>query len=131
MDDADRTSIVPPSKLIRRYRTLEEKIQIVEEALIPGASVAAVARAHGVNANLVFHWRKLYRAGLFAQAEAPRVRLLPVKVKDERQKKKRGIPEPRAAQVTTVEVSLTKAQVRIAGDANVEVVRTVLECLLR
>jgi transposase len=38
----------------RRYRTLEEKRRIVEETLAQGASVARVARAHGVNANLVF-----------------------------------------------------------------------------
>ena len=30
----------------------------------PGApSVAVIARAHGVNANQVFNWRKLYHAG--------------------------------------------------------------------
>ena len=130
MDDSNRTSIIPPGRLIRRYRTLEEKIKIVEEALIPGASVSAVAQAHGVNANLVFHWRKLYRAGLFGKPGATGVRLLAVKV-NEKEKNKRGIPRARAEQVATVEVNLRKAQLRIAGDANVEVVRTVLECLLR
>jgi hypothetical protein len=44
----------------RQYRTLEEKQRIVGEALAEGASVA---RAHGVNANLVFNWCRLYRAG--------------------------------------------------------------------
>jgi len=43
----------------RRHRSREEKRRIVEEALAEGASVAAVARAHGVNANLVFNWCKL------------------------------------------------------------------------
>ena len=38
----------------RQYRTLEEKQRIVGEALAEGASLARVARAHGVNANLVF-----------------------------------------------------------------------------
>jgi Transposase len=63
MDDSIGTSILPtrPKKC---YRSLEERRQIVEEALVPGVSVAAVARARGVNANLLFHWRKLYRAGL-------------------------------------------------------------------
>ena len=32
------------------------------EAVLPGASVADIARRHGVNANLVFNWRKLARA---------------------------------------------------------------------
>jgi transposase-like protein len=52
-----------PVALKRRYRDIEEKRQIVEEALLPGASVARVAQRHGVNANLVFNWRKLYLAG--------------------------------------------------------------------
>jgi Transposase len=33
---------------------------MVEEALQPGVSVARVARAHGVNANQLFGWRRLY-----------------------------------------------------------------------
>lgn len=40
----------------RRTRSLDERKRIVEEALAPGASVAAVARRHGLNANLVFKW---------------------------------------------------------------------------
>ena len=38
------------------------------EAVLPGASVADIARRHGVNANLVFNWRKIARAGLLAAA---------------------------------------------------------------
>ena len=44
----------------RRFRTVEEKRRIVEAALEPGASVARVARAYGVNANQLFGWRRLY-----------------------------------------------------------------------
>ena len=45
----------------KQRRSLELKRQIVEETLTPGASVARVARAHRVNANQVFGWRRLYR----------------------------------------------------------------------
>ena len=38
------------------------------EAVLPGASVADIARRHGVNANLVFNWRKTARAALSAAA---------------------------------------------------------------
>jgi hypothetical protein len=48
----------------RRYRRSDEKRRIVEETLAPEASLAVIARRHGVNANQVFHWRKLYQAGL-------------------------------------------------------------------
>jgi transposase len=65
----------------RRLRTNEEKRRIVEETLKPGASVAIVARAHGVNANLVFGWRRLYQKGLLeANPPTPAAPLLPVKV---------------------------------------------------
>ena len=57
MDEASSTSIIS-TRPKKRYRSLEERRQIVEEALVPGVSVAAIARAHGVNANLLFHWRQ-------------------------------------------------------------------------
>jgi transposase len=58
---------------------VEEKRRIVEETLIEGASVARVARAHGVNANQVFGWRRLYLAGQLGGSGA--IKLLPVQVK--------------------------------------------------
>jgi transposase len=61
-------------------RTNEEKRRIVEEALLPGASVAAVARRHGVNANLLFGWRRLHKQGLLERSREPAVPLLPVQV---------------------------------------------------
>jgi transposase len=42
----------------RRSWSRDEKRRIVDEAFRPGASVADVARRHGLNANLVFNWRK-------------------------------------------------------------------------
>jgi transposase len=42
----------------RRSWSREEKRRIVDETLRAGASVADVARRHGLNANLVFNWRK-------------------------------------------------------------------------
>ena len=65
----------------RRYRTNAEKRRIVEEALTGEASVAEVARRNGVNANLLFNWRKLYREGLLDQCREPTsATLVPVRV---------------------------------------------------
>src|SRR5271169_3724147 len=47
----------------RRSWSLAERQRIVEAALAPGASVAAAARAHEVNANLVFKWIRRSREG--------------------------------------------------------------------
>ena len=129
MDESIGTSIAPAGAK-KRFRSLEERRQIVEEALLPGVSVSAVARAHGVNANLLFHWRKLYRAGLLSGPEQGEVRLLPVRVHRERKGKRSGQAEPGAGKDGTLEVTLAKAQVRIAGKVNREVLRVVLRCLL-
>lgn len=65
----------------RRVRTFEEKLAILKEAAVPGASVAAVARKYGMNANLLFGWRRLHQRGLLeSQRHAPAVPLLPVKI---------------------------------------------------
>jgi len=47
----------------RRMRSVEEKRRIVEETLVPGASVSVVARRHDVNANQLFTWRLAYQRG--------------------------------------------------------------------
>src|SRR5215210_513720 len=63
----------------RQYRSKELRRQIAEESLQPGVSVAVLARAHGVNANQVFTWRKLYREGLLDAKPSP-AQLVPVRI---------------------------------------------------
>ena len=46
-----------------RQHSLEFKRALVALALEPGISVARIAREHGVNANQVFSWRRLYQQG--------------------------------------------------------------------
>lgn len=54
----------------RREHSAELKAQVLAECEVPGASVAKVAMAHGVNANLVHGWRKLERERRQAAAAA-------------------------------------------------------------
>lgn len=42
----------------RRRYLAEEKRRLVAATLEPGASVAAVARQHGLNTNMLFNWRR-------------------------------------------------------------------------
>ena len=56
---------------------------IVEETLAAGSSVARVALKHGVNANQVFKWRRLYEAGRLGSAPVRGVQLLPVQVSEQ------------------------------------------------
>lgn len=46
----------------RRYSSAT-KAQVVAECAEPGSSVAKIAMAHGINANVVHRWRKLARSG--------------------------------------------------------------------
>ena len=64
----------------RRFRSVAEKRRIVELTLAPGASVALVARAHGVNANQVFKWRRAFDRGELVEPAAVSTALLPVTV---------------------------------------------------
>jgi len=62
---------------VRRWRSVSEKLEIVQLTLKPGASVAEVARAHGVNANQVFKWRRAFERGELSE---PCSALIPVTV---------------------------------------------------
>ena len=47
----------------RRRYSAATKAQVVAACNEPGASVAKVAMAHGINANVVHRWRQLARQG--------------------------------------------------------------------
>ena len=55
----------------RHFRSVEQKRQMVQETLAPGASVAIIARRHGVNANQLFSWRRQFRRGVLELVNAP------------------------------------------------------------
>ena len=79
MDTSDKSETTAGEAVTRRLRTFDEKLSILAEVARPGGSVAAVARKHDVNANLVFAWRRLHRLGLLeGQRHAPP--LLPVTI---------------------------------------------------
>jgi transposase len=110
----------------QRRRSIKERRDIVEETLVPGASVARVARRHDVNANQVFYWRKLYREGrLGINVATP---LLPVKVKTERPAKVLN-DDSVVLSSGTMEIKFLRGTLRIAGSVDVLALRAVLECL--
>jgi transposase-like protein len=73
----NQSSRKAPLPVKRQHCSQELKRQIVEESFAPGASVA---RAHGVNANRVFTWRRLYREGRLGTGSGPMPGLLAVRV---------------------------------------------------
>jgi transposase len=121
-------------------RTNEEKRRIVAEAMVPGASVAAVARKHGVNANLLFGWRRLHKRGLLAQCREP-ASLLPVTVttptllpdrasRPARAPKRAPISVPRAVSAGHIEIDLPgDIRMRVHGRVEPEALSAVLTAL--
>jgi transposase len=127
VDTSDQTLQVKVQGTKKRRRTIQERREIVEETLLPGASVSRVARRHDVNANQVFYWRKLYREGhLGSSADT---QLVPVKVANDRSVEA-AKDDDFLARSGTLEIQLAKGNVHIAGRVDLVVLRTVLECLL-
>jgi transposase len=116
----------------RRFRSRLERRRIVEETLKPGASVSKVARAHDVNANQVFTWRRLYRAGQL-EVEQSANTLLPVRVSDISVAKVGPSTrrQSKAKRTGIIDIDLGHARVRIEGPADPECVRAALEGLNR
>ncbi|QFT48843.1 transposase [Roseivivax halotolerans] len=63
MDATLEVLTVGGSRRRNRKWPAEVKARIVAETLRPGASVAAVARTHGIQANHVSSWRTMARQG--------------------------------------------------------------------
>jgi transposase len=115
----------------RRFRSKLERRQIVEESLKPGASVSLIARAHNVNTNQVFNWRKLYQEG---RLEVPQGsgNLLPVRVTEDEAPTFRTSPGGQSkSKAGIIDIDLGHARVRIEGAADPECVRAAVEGLMR
>jgi transposase len=127
VDTSDQTLEVQVQGTKKRRRTIRERREIVEQTLLPGASVSRVARRHDVNANQLFYWRKLYREGhLGSNADT---QLVPVKVANDRSVEAAKDDDflPRSG---TREIQLATGKVHIAGRVDLVVLRTALEYLL-
>jgi transposase len=139
----DALSAAVPAVGKRRKRSVLERLRIVEETLVPGASVAQVARSHGINANQVFAWRKLHLAGKLGDHAEPAAsvstqRLLPVTVSDAEHPSEIAVSTARNAasapcipqlSAASIQIQLPKAMVRVEGIADSATLRLILECL--
>ena len=111
----------------RLHRSPELKRQMVEETLAPGASVARVAQAHGVNANLLFNWRRQYRQGLLKAGHHATHGLLAVRVAEPATQP--TVAETHRPNSGTIQIGLPKRRLRITGAVDPETLRVVLEAL--
>ena len=135
--ESSRTAL-PPAK--RQQRSSELKLKIVQETLAVGASVARVARAHGVNANQVFAWRRRYRQGLLEVGNRATPGLLAVRVAEApcapepasgaRAEAQGRDAETRRTSPGVIQVELPKGRLRLTGTVDTKSLRVVLGALL-
>src|SRR3954451_18527329 len=103
----------------KRVYAPAHKRSVVEQCLKPGASVAGVALAHGINANLVRKWIDKHKA----EGGVPSTTLLPITITPgEPQRPPRSAqPRPSAsAPSCLIEVEVDGARVRLFGLVDAE-----------
>ncbi len=107
------------------------KRELVERSLQPGASVSALAQEHGVNANLLFNWRRLHLRALTAKPAAPlHPALLPVTVvPDSPTAAPSPVAPPARMPNGTIEIEIGGARVRVRGNVDDTSLRSVLRAL--
>jgi transposase len=116
----------------RVHRTAQEKQRIVEATLVPGASIARVARENGVNANQVFQWRYEHRKGVGWAASESRTELLPVTVTADPDDVMVPEANPVAGSLSSIHIELPgRALVSVESGVDLALVRAVLGSLLR
>ena len=124
---------VVTGKDTRRKHDEAFKRALVERSLQAGASVAAIAQESGINANLLFNWRRLHLRGQHSAnvVATPAARLLPVSVVvDTAQAAVRPTP-PMPVRVPTgvIEIDVGGARVRLRGVIDEASLRCVLQAL--
>ena len=121
---------VVAERRVRRWRSVSEKRQIVQLTLEPGASVAEVARAHGLNANQLFKWRRAFERG---ELNETGFALLPVTVSSPSEPENAVVEEPRSEQEPTggaIHIEFPgRAMISVERGADRSLVRAVLESL--
>jgi transposase len=112
------------------------KRQVALAACEPNISVAKLAQAHGLNPNMVFKWRREYRAGLLSTGSAGAMVLIPVasslEVKAEGSMAPTVVANPGepTRDASRIEIELNGARVRVTGMVDPIQLRLVLRCLM-
>ncbi len=111
----------------RRVYSARHKRAIVEQCLKPGVSVAGIALAHGINANLVRKWIVKHQrtAPAAKRSLVATAALLPVAVHAEQPKSTARI----AASCSRIVLELHGARVELVGGVDGHALRTVLQVL--
>jgi transposase len=120
----------------RRTYSPEYKLEIVDECSVPGVSVAGVALAHRMNANLVRRWIVQHRTGRLVRTPSATPTLLPVTLSAPSAlapapRTQPAVPESKHAAPGVIEIELETARIRVRGGVDDVALRTVLDVLVR
>ena len=122
-----------PKKSSRKGRPnnpVEFRRQLARRACEPGVSVARLAMEHGLNTNLLFKWRRAYKAGEYDGGA-----LVPVALTDDRATPTNTAPtlsdssSPESSPTGVIELSIGPVRVRIEGTPDAATLRLVLRTL--
>ncbi|MBB5463380.1 IS66-like element accessory protein TnpA [Paraburkholderia sp. Cpub6] len=116
----------------------EFRREVAMAACEPGISVAKLAQSHGLNPNMVFKWRRQYRAGLLDNRTVSETAMfVPVAMSPDDSMAVSSLPVPTAqlplrvqeAATSGIEIELNGARVRVSGKVDPAQLRLVLHCL--
>jgi transposase len=109
----------------RRVFSAAHKDAIVQQCLQPGVSVAGIALAHGINANLVRKWIGKRERGAGERLVNPA--MLPVQVGARRAAPAR--PERSADACSCIEIELRGARITVSAEVDGSMLRAVVQAL--
>ncbi len=114
MDTTDiKQAVARPAKRSWRRHSDEFKAHVIAMARQPGMSMAAVALANGLNANMLRRWVRQCE-GPSEKVVVPADRREPVATFVQLPMASQRAPEPPAPAVATVDVQITRGDTRIA-----------------
>jgi transposase len=104
----------------------EFKQRLAKAACEPGVSVSKLAQQHGINANMLFKWRRDLRTGLLTESGSQSTHLLPVVVQ-------RTAVSPALPSCTSparfIEIVIADAVVRVSAGTDAALLQFVLHSL--
>ena len=117
----------------RRQHERAFKDELIAQSLVPGASVAAIAMKGGINANLLFKWRREHVKEMAASAPTAAT-LLPVYVIPEASSPSTapaavGAASNRGSSPGVIEVEIAGARLRLRGAIDETMLGSVLRAL--
>ena len=130
----DGQRVTKPKDTRRRHADAFKQM-LIDRSLVPGASVTAIAQEAGINANLLFNWRRLHLRSMASaslqETRGPVLRLVTVVEPAPTTATAASMQAASSARAPmgTIEINIRSAVVRVRGTVDEASLRTVLRAL--